>query len=143
MDFEEKKNTEQPHSEISDEARFNATTKRVPLEPIHDDVVPDELSDEAEGNRRASDAPMANIDIDREETNVETAQPAADIDSHGSEHYDSDTVAMPVEPPLKNTPPPMTASGQPNSHSLPVGQIIFGVVILALLAGLIVFFFVR
>ncbi len=143
MDFEEKQNTEQPHSEISDEARFNATTKRVTLEPIHDDVVPDELSDEAEGNRHASDAPMANIDIDREETNVNTATPAVDIDSHGSEHYDSDTVAMPVEPPLKETPPPMTTASQPSAHSLPVGQIVFAVVALALFAGLVIFYFLR
>ena len=77
MEFETADNstgTSGVFSDISDAQRLAASTRRVELEPLHTDVVPDDMSDEYIAGRHEIDAPVANAENDIEATHWSNPQ---------------------------------------------------------------------
>ena len=66
MEFETN-NTPDRSSDIPNDTRLAAATRKVSIEPLHE-VVAEEVSSETMGAQRALDAPIANIPTDTEVT---------------------------------------------------------------------------
>ena len=67
MEFET--NSQNDNSpDISDEMRLAASSRVSVVTPLHEDIAPDELTDETSINQRILEGPIANIPIDSETT---------------------------------------------------------------------------
>jgi hypothetical protein len=61
-------NSQDRSSDISDEMRLEASSRQATIAPIHDDLAPDEKSDELVATEHILASPIANIPTDSEST---------------------------------------------------------------------------
>ena len=99
MEFEQK--TADRSSDISNEARLAATSRKVVLEPIHTNVVPEEAADGA-AIVRPTDVPIANVASDMEATSaMPTASAVQDI--AGTPDVSTPFAGLPTRPHTQRT----------------------------------------
>ena len=81
MEFESGKTTEQL-SGVTDAQRLEASTRQRTLEPVHQDIVPDDLPDEVIATQHLMQPAIANIPIDSELTSSLGTQQQIDKKNH-------------------------------------------------------------
>lgn len=84
-------------TDIDDEKRLSAATKRVTLAPLHDDIHPELKPDGSSEGEYGLDAPVANVPSDMENTSVTAKAPEAALSD--------DTIAPPLAKPSAVTLP--------------------------------------
>ena len=83
MEFETN-TTSDVSGDISDEARLAASSRVNVVTPAHEDVVPEDPSDDYSVNQRILQGPIANLPIDSEVTIADATSLAAPIANHHS-----------------------------------------------------------
>lgn len=83
MEFETN-TTSDVSGDISDEARLAASSRVNVVTPAHEDVVPEDPSDDYSVNQRILQGPIANLPIDSEATIADTAPLANPIANYHS-----------------------------------------------------------
>jgi len=68
--------------DISDETRMEASTRQKSVDPIHDDVVADDLPDEIIANQHIVQGPLANAANDSEATVGSSSTPTVEHHHH-------------------------------------------------------------
>lgn len=69
-------------TEISDAQRMAASTRQVTIDPMHDDVAPDDLPDEQIATRHILQPAIGNIPTDSEHTLAPAAHAAKAVKTH-------------------------------------------------------------
>lgn len=128
-------------SEVTDETRLSAATKRVTLTPLHDDVHPDLKPDGSAGGEGGVDVPIANVPSDMESTSGAAAQPKPEV-----------ATPVPTQPaaanPAASTPTVVStpaasflpAAAPVTKHSNKLPFVIIGVVVAAIAVGVTIYF---
>ena len=81
MEFETQRPDEQL-SDVTEAARLEASTRQITLDPVHDDVVADDLPDEVIATQHLVQPAIGNISIDTELTASHTGQQLIDKKNH-------------------------------------------------------------
>jgi len=81
MEFDSNKSGDKS-PDISDETRMEASTRQKSVDPIHDDVVADDLPDEIIANQHIVQGPLANAANDSEATVGSSSTPTVEHHHH-------------------------------------------------------------
>ena len=103
-------------TDIDDEKRLSAATKRVTLAPLHDDIHPELKPDGSSDGEYGLDAPVANVPSDMENTSVTAKAPEAALSD--------DTAPHSATPPIQETVVPAAPTTAPAVDFLPASPVV-------------------